>query len=69
MDWIKCEEGHMPENDDRYMGKEVINVLVTTDRGIVTKIQRRYDIFMGWYWTRIRTIKAWMPLPDSYKGE
>lgn len=34
----------MPEDDKRYEGKKVINVLVTTNRGIVTKVQRQcYD--------------------------
>ena len=30
----------MPEDDKRYEGKKVINVLVTTNRGMVTKVQR-----------------------------
>lgn len=36
MEWIKCEPGHMPEDDKRYKGKKTINVLVTTDSGVVT---------------------------------
>lgn len=40
MGWIKCAEGKMPEDDKRYEGKKVVNVLVTTNRGIVTKVQR-----------------------------
>ena len=32
----------MPEDDKRYEGKKVINVLVTTNRGMVTKVQRQY---------------------------
>lgn len=44
LNWIKCEEGHMPEDDERYKDKKVINVLVTTNRGMVTKVQRQqYD--------------------------
>ena len=44
MEWIKCVEGQMPEDDKRYDGKKVINVLVTTNRGMVTKVQRQcYD--------------------------
>lgn len=41
MNWIKCEKGHMPEDDQRYKGKKVINVLITTNRGNVTKVQRK----------------------------
>ena len=43
MNWIKCEPGHMPEDDERYKGEKVINVLVTTGRGNVTKVQRLYS--------------------------
>lgn len=73
MEWIKCEPGHMPEDDKRYKGKKTINVLVTTDSGVVTKVQRIYYISISskvgsWYWGRIGgTMKAWMPLPELYK--
>lgn len=74
MDWIKCEPGHMPEDDERYKGKKVINVLVTTGRGNVTKVQRLYSwdfLHPGegyWYWGRIDCeMRAWMPLPEPYK--
>lgn len=55
MNWIKCEPGHMPEDDERYKGKKVINVLVTTDCGMVTKVQRIYYVDIctnvgSWYW-------------------
>lgn len=68
MEWIKCEKGQMPEDDERYKGKKVINVLVTTNKGMVTKVQRmNYDGI--WYWGRIHNsnIRAWMPLPEAYK--
>ena len=40
----------MPEDDERYKDKKVINVLVTTDRGMVTKVQRyKYDE-TTWFW-------------------
>lgn len=73
MNWIKCKPGHMPEDDERYKGKKVINVLVTTDKGFVTKVQRIYyvDIYTNvgsWYWGRIGgEMRAWMPLPKPYK--
>lgn len=67
MEWIKCVEGQMPEDDKRYKGKKVINVLVTTNRGMVTKVQRQY--YDGiWYWGRITGgMRAWMPLPEPYR--
>ena len=73
MEWIKCEPGHMPEDDERYKGKKAINVLVTTDGGVVTKVQRiLYTDFRtketSWYWGRIGgSMRAWMPLPKPYK--
>ena len=73
MNWIKCEPGHMPEDDERYKGKKVINVLVTTDKGFVTKVQRiYYEGFRSeekyWCWSRIGgKMRAWMPLPEPYK--
>lgn len=59
----------MPEDDKRYEGKKVINVLVTTNRGMVTKVQRQY--YDGtWYWGRINGgMKAWMPLPEPYREQ
>lgn len=67
MDWIKCESGQMPEDDERYKGKKTINVLVTTSNGTVTKLQRY--LYRGeWYWGRILgKMKAWMPLPEPYR--
>lgn len=68
MEWTKCTEGQMPEDDKRYEGKKVINVLVTTNRGMVTKVQRyKYDE-TTWFWGRINGgMRAWMPLPEPYK--
>lgn len=70
MEWIKCAEGQMPEDDERYKGKKVINVLVTTNNGVVTRVQRMKFIDEStWYWGRVHGIKAWMPLPERYKEE
>ena len=51
----------------RLFRKKVINVLVTTNRGMVTKVQRQY--YDGtWHWGRINGgMKAWMPLPEPYR--
>ena len=67
--WIKCIEGQMPEDFNYYNGKKIINVLVTTNTGKVTKVQRIYSSGTNphWYWGRIYGgAKAWMPLPDPY---
>ena len=67
--WIKCVPGQMPEDDERYKGRKVINVLVTTASGEVTKVQRyRGGYSDKWLWGRIHDEpKAWMPLPKPYK--
>lgn len=67
--WIKCVPGQMPEDDKRYKGRKVINVLVTTASGEVTKVQRMYKgSKIGWRWSRIYgEAKVWMLLPESYK--
>lgn len=73
IDWIPCMDGQMPEDDKRYAGKTRINCLVTTARGNVTKVQRRFwKDYRGnggfWAWSRIRDeVIAWVPLPSSYK--
>lgn len=65
--WIPCEI-KMPEEDEVFNGKKVINVLVTTDKGSVTKVQRIYDEYIGWHWGRVRgKMKAWMPLPKPFE--
>lgn len=65
--WIPCEI-KMPEDESEYKGRKIIDVLVTTDKGKVTKVQRIYDKNIGWYWGRISgEMKAWMPLPKPYK--
>ena len=70
LNWIKCEEGHMPEDDERYKGKKVINVLVTTNRGLVTKVQRVQYSETTWCWGRINGgMRAWAPLPESYRDK
>ena len=69
MEWIKCISGQMPEDDERYKGKKVINVIVTTNKGVVTKVQRIFNDYANtWYWGRIcGGMRAWMPLPEPYK--
>lgn len=65
--WIPCEI-KMPEDCEEYKGKKIIDVLVTTDRGKVTKVQRIFDRTIGWYWGRILgEMRAWRPLPKPYK--
>lgn len=67
MDWIKCENGKMPEDFEEYEGKKIIDVLVTTDSNKVTKVQRKKSNY-GWRFTRV-SAKAWMPLPAPYVEE
>lgn len=69
MEWIKCVHGQMPEDDERYKDKKVINVIATTNKGVVTKVQRIFNDYANtWYWGRIcGGMRAWMPLPDPYK--
>lgn len=67
--WIKCTKGQMPEDMSCYKNKKLIDVIVTTANGKVTKVQRG-NHRDEWYWRRIYgEAKAWMPLPDAYKGE
>jgi len=69
LEWIKCISGQMPEDDERYKGKKVINVIATTNKGVVTKVQRIFNDYANtWYWGRIcGGMRAWMPLPEPYK--
>lgn len=65
--WIKCEKGRMPEDMSCYKNKKLIEVLVTTANGRVTKVQRMHHK-NNWYWKRIYgEPKAWMPLPGKYE--
>lgn len=70
--WIVCKDGQMPE-DFNYKNNKVLNVLVTTATGKVTKVQRilePYGIKSFWRWGRVYgECKAWMPLPEPYKVE
>lgn len=63
-----------PEQCDKYKGKKVIDILVTTDKGKVTKVQyihaRSYngDFADYWYCGRIYgDTVAWQPLPEPYE--
>lgn len=70
--WIPCEKGSMPEDFECNKGKEIIDVLVTTKYGNVTRLQRRKEKRFGkecWLWARLYgEMKAWRPLPEGYKG-
>ena len=63
--WIPVEE-RLPEEDERYKGRKVIDVLVTTAKGKVTKVQRQSHNDY-WRWGRIYgEPTAWQPLPEAY---
>ena len=66
--WISVDD-RLPEDAERYKGRKVIDVLVTTEKGLVTKVQRQ--CYRGsWSWGRIFSrVVAWMPLPKPYKEE
>lgn len=70
IDWIPCKEGQMPEDFDK-KNRKVLNVLVTTENGKVTKVQRiRDEWHEDWYWGRIYCkVKAWAPLPEKYEED
>lgn len=64
-DWIPVEE-RLPEEDGRYKGRKVIDVLVTTAKGKATKVQRQSHNGY-WWWGRIYgEPTAWQPLPEPY---
>ncbi|MDR7813904.1 hypothetical protein [Lacrimispora sp.] len=71
-DWITTKD-KLPEDDVRYTGKHIINVIVETNKGLITNVQRirhkNYDgIYDEWYWGRIfGEVKAWRHLPEPYK--
>lgn len=67
IDWIPCKAGQMPEDFDK-KNRKILNVLVTTENGKVTKVQRiRNEWNEDWYWGRIYCkVKAWAPLPEKY---
>lgn len=76
-DWVPCSKA-IPEDVLSYnknVSNPVINVLITTKSGKVTKVQRMGskwwdDKEFFWSWGRIHDeVKAWMKLPDGYKGE
>lgn len=72
--WIPCSKA-MPEDTAEYAGRHVINVIVETNKGLITKVQRihrkNYDgVYDRWSWGRIfGDVIAWQPLPERYKGE
>lgn len=71
--WIKCVKGQMPEDMSCYKNRKVIDVLITTKYGKVTKVQRVYNEWAGnkyWSWGRIHDEpKAWMSMPGKYEGK
>lgn len=62
----------LPEEYIRYAGRHKIDVIVETNKGLITKVQRihRRDyngIYDYWYWGRIYgSVIAWQPLPERY---
>lgn len=67
--WVPVSD-YLPEQDERYNGRKIINVLVSTTNGTVHALTRRKRS-KDWSWSgRIFSdIIAWQPLPESYKGE
>lgn len=72
-EWIKFAD-LKPEQCPRYEGKHIIDILVTTHNGRVTKVQyKQWQNNKGeyenrWYCGRIHgELVAWMPLPEPYK--
>ena len=69
--WISTKD-FLPEEDTCNHGRHKIDVIVETDRGLITKVQRihrrNYDgIYDDWYWGRIYgSVIAWQPLPERY---
>ncbi len=59
--WIPCSE-RLPEN--------AMNVIAQFSSGTVTELRYAGNgIFEGIYDYSTKVIIAWMPLPESYKGE
>ena len=68
-DWISVND-RLPEDEERYKGRRQIDVLVCTQKGLVTKVRRYYDaLWEFWEWGRIDSsiVVAWMHLPEPYK--
>lgn len=69
--WISTKDT-LPEEYIRYAGRHKIDVIVETNKGLITKVQRihRRDyngIYDYWYWGRIYgSVIAWQPLPERY---
>ena len=61
-EWIPCSE-RLPQDEQ--------DVLGTTDEGIVEKVwyNKHSKTWYGSPFTRRKTVTAWMPLPEPYKGE
>lgn len=73
--WFKFSELR-PEQCEEYKGKHIIDILITTSRGKVTKVQyiQRKNYNGEWedYWYCGRIYGeaiAWMPLPSAYRVE
>lgn len=70
-DWISTKD-KLPEDDARYSGRHKIDVIVETNKGLITKVQRihrrNYDgIYDDWHWGRIYgKVIAWQPMPERY---
>lgn len=59
--WIPCSE-RLPQDEQDVIG--------TTDEGIVEKVwfNKHSKTWYGSPFTRRKTVTAWMPLPEPYKG-
>lgn len=68
MDWIPTDKKN-PEDIEQFRNFKVINVLITTKNGRVTKGQRFLDYKGNWCWGRKLSPIAWALLPEPYRKE
>ena len=71
--WIPCSE-RLPEKDTHFYLTTIANHglnFITTLPDDVDVVRWDYDRRKGrnsWHWCTERTVIAWMPLPEPYKG-
>lgn len=64
--WIPCDK-KQPEDLLIDFKRKSINLLVCTQSGVVTKVQRIKWVDKDyWYWSRVYNVTAWQPLPEKY---